>query len=107
MVSYLDREEKGTDVNVATFLLVDVFEKAVDAAIVISNDSDLALPVHVARDRVPVGVVNPGKGPLAGKLRGRPCEGARDHWWQRIGESGYRLNQLPERVGPLRRPDGW
>ncbi|HEV7772370.1 MAG TPA: NYN domain-containing protein [Conexibacter sp.] len=107
MVSYLDREEKGTDVNVATLLLVDVLGRAVDAAVVISNDSDLALPIRVAREHVPVGVVNPGRSPLAGKLRGLPSEGARYHWWQRIGEDGYRLNQLPERVGPFHRPDGW
>ena len=39
------REEKGSDVNVATHLLVDVLTGAIDAAIVISNDSDLALPI--------------------------------------------------------------
>jgi hypothetical protein len=36
------REEKGSDVNVATHLPADVFRKEVEAAIVISNDSDLA-----------------------------------------------------------------
>ena len=45
MVSYADREEKGSDVNVASHLLVDVLTGAVDAAIIISNDSDLQFPV--------------------------------------------------------------
>lgn len=107
MVSYVDREEKGTDVNVATLLLVDVLDETVDAAVVISNDSDLALPIRVAREHVPVGVVNPGRSLLAGRLRGLPSEGARDHWWQRVGEDGYRGNQLPDQVGPFHRPDGW
>ena len=35
------REEKGSDVNVATHLLADVFTGEVEAAMVISNDSDL------------------------------------------------------------------
>lgn len=107
MVTYLDREEKGTDVNVATHLLVDALDEMIDAAVVISNDSDLALPIRVARGNVPVGVVNPGRGPFAGKLRGLSFEGARDHWWRRISEADYRAHQLPERVDHLRRPAGW
>ena len=107
MVSYLDREEKGTDVNLATHLLVDILDGRVDAAIVISNDSDLALPIRVARGNVPVGVVNPGRSPLAGRLRGFHFEGARDHWWRRLERSDYRACQFPKRVGSLCRPDGW
>lgn len=107
MVSYLDREEKGTDVNLATHLLVDVLCQRVDAAIVISNDSDLALPLRVARATVPVGVANPGRAPLAGRLRGFPFEGAQDHWWRRISATEYRAAQLPQHVGTLRRPAGW
>jgi uncharacterized LabA/DUF88 family protein len=107
MVSYLDREEKGTDVNLATHLLVGVLDENVDAAIVISNDSDLALPVRVARGNVPVGVANPSRAPLAGRLRGLPFEGARDHWWRRIERADYRASQLSKRVGMLCRPDGW
>ncbi len=107
MVSYLDREEKGTDVNLATHLLVDVLDENVDAAIVISNDSDLALPIRVARGNVPVGVVNPGTGPLAGRLRGLPFEGVKGHWWRRLEKADYRACQMPKRVGALCRPEGW
>ncbi|HEX7290514.1 MAG TPA: NYN domain-containing protein [Conexibacter sp.] len=107
MVFYLAREEKGTDVNLATHLLVDVLGRAVEAAVVISNDSDLELPIRVARERVPVGVVNPGAGRPAGKLRGQPFDGVGGHWWQRIQEEAYRAHQLPQRVGVLCRPPGW
>jgi hypothetical protein len=107
MVSYLDREEKGTDVNLATHLLVDVLDENVDAVVVISNDSDLALPLRVARGNVPVGLLNPGAGPLAGRLRGHHFEGARGHWWRRIERADYRASQLPKRVGTLCRPEGW
>ena len=57
------REEKGSDVNLATHLLADVLERRADAAIVICNDSDLALPIRIARNHIPVGVINPGTKP--------------------------------------------
>jgi hypothetical protein len=41
MVQHAHREEKGSDVNVATHLLLDALRSDIDAAIVISNDSDL------------------------------------------------------------------
>ena len=63
--------------NVATHLLADVFRGEVEAAILVSNDSDLALPLTIARTLVPVGTVNPGTNPLAGALRGLPGEGGR------------------------------
>ncbi len=76
LVSYLHREEKGSDVNVATHLLIDMFAGRVDAAIVVSNDSDLQLPVQRARERLPVGIVNPGDKPLAGGPKERAkCPG--------------------------------
>jgi NYN domain len=59
MASVATYEEKGSDVNVAAHLLVDVLAGGFDAAVVISNDSDLRWPVQEARRRVPVGVVNP------------------------------------------------
>ena len=66
LVSVLNWEEKGSDVNVATHLLLDVLGGAVDAAVVVSNDSDLELPLRRVRERVPVGLVNPGANQLAG-----------------------------------------
>ena len=77
MVSYLHQEEKGSDVNVGTHLMLDVLQGDVGAAVVVSNDSDLKLPVREARKRVPVGVVNPGPAELAGDLRGSPSDGVR------------------------------
>lgn len=42
-------EEKGTDVNLAIHLLRDAFEQKFDRAIVLSNDSDLAPAILMAR----------------------------------------------------------
>ena len=107
VVSYVHREEKGSDVNVGAHLLLDVLDKNVDAAIVVSNDSDLELPVRSARDRVPVGTINPSTHPTAGKLKGSPNDGVGDHWWLRLEEATYKANQLPDSIGKLSKPSGW
>ncbi|MBV6418691.1 MAG: 6-hydroxy-3-succinoylpyridine 3-monooxygenase HspA [Steroidobacteraceae bacterium] len=54
-------EEKGSDVNLATMLLLDAFRNDFEQAVVISNDSDLVLPIQVVRNelQLPVGVVFP------------------------------------------------
>jgi hypothetical protein len=107
MVSYAYREEKGSDVNVASHLLLDVLAGRVDAAVVISNDSDLRFPVHEARQRVPVGVVNPSASQLAGALRGLVTDGVGRHWWARLSASDLRRHQLPVTVGNYTRPPGY
>jgi uncharacterized LabA/DUF88 family protein len=103
----LNVEEKGSDVNVATHLLLDVLRGDVDAAVVVSNDSDLRLPVHEARQLVPVGVVNPGTRPLAGALRGMRSEGAGRHWWTTLTTHDFMAHQLPPVVGTSTRPAAW
>jgi uncharacterized LabA/DUF88 family protein len=44
------REEKGSDVNLASFLVRDAAQDRFDVAIVLSNDSDLANAVRIARE---------------------------------------------------------
>lgn len=107
MVSYANREEKGSDVNVAAHLLLDVLGGAVDGALVVSNDSDLRFPVEQARQHVPVGVVNPSRNYLAGDLRASPTVGAGRHWWARLTASDLKAHQLPDPVGQYRRPADW
>jgi hypothetical protein len=54
-------EEKGSDVNLASHLLIDGKDARYDLAVVISNDSDLKFPVEYVRYtlKAPVGVLNP------------------------------------------------
>jgi hypothetical protein len=107
MVSYANREEKGSDVNVAAHLLIDILAGSVDAALVISNDSDLRFPVAQARLRVPVGVINPSRNYLAGDLRGDPAVGPGRHWWARLTAADFTSHQFPDPAGHYRRPVGW
>lgn len=60
-VEVLRAEEKGSDVNLAAHLLADGFRNLYDTAVVISNDSDLAAPIDMARNHLSkiIGVINP------------------------------------------------
>jgi len=60
-VEVVKTEEKGSDVNLATYLLLDAFQRNCEVAVVISNDSDLKLPIEIAQSElgIRVGVVNP------------------------------------------------
>jgi hypothetical protein len=107
MVSTLHQEEKGTDVNLATHLILDVLQGNVDAAVVVSNDSDLKLPIQTARTRVPIGHVNPRGNRLAGDLAGLPSEGVGNHWWRRLFPDDYISHQLPDPAGRYTPPAGW
>lgn len=107
MVSYAYREEKGSDVNVASHLLLDVLEHTVDAAVVISNDSDLRHPIQQTRLRVPVGTVNPSPTQLAGALRGTATDGIGGHWWRKLTAADFTNHQLSNPAGGYSRPPGW
>ncbi|HET9254749.1 MAG TPA: NYN domain-containing protein [Pseudonocardiaceae bacterium] len=107
MVSIADREEKCSDVNVATHLLTDVCEQNIDAAVVISNDSDLALPIKHARARVPVGTVHPEINYPAGALSGSPDDGVGGHWWRQLAKPDYLAHQLPDPTNRRLRRSAW
>ena len=54
-------EEKRSDVNIATFMLVDCFQNECDVPILLSNDSDLSEPLKYIKTvlRLPVGLITP------------------------------------------------
>jgi hypothetical protein len=56
-VRVLKSEEKGSDVNLATALLVDAFDNDFEQAVIVSNDSDLAYPIGVVRQKFKLPVV--------------------------------------------------
>ena len=107
MVQYAHREEKGSDVNVATHLLLDTLQSKIDGAIVISNDSHLALPITKAKTRIPIGVVNPSRNYTAGALQGRPSDGVGGHWWYKLTCADFTSHQLPDLCSGYSKPQGW
>ncbi len=51
IVKVVKSEEKGSDVNLASYLLLDAFDDDYEGAVVVSNDSDLAEPIRLVRTR--------------------------------------------------------
>jgi hypothetical protein len=107
MVSHARREEKGSDVNVASHLLLDTLGGDIEAAIVISNDSDLRFPLQAARERIPIGTVNPSRSYLAGDLKGQPSDGIGGQWWLQLRAADYRAHQLPDPCSGYSKPVPW
>lgn len=105
-VEVLKTEEKGSDVNLATFLLLDAFRRECNVAVVISNDSDLKLPIEVAQTELGlrIGVVNPH--PPARRSRA-----LRPTFFKQIRASSLAPCQFPpvlrDGKGEIRKPLDW
>lgn len=105
-VEVVRTEEKGSDVNLATYLLLDAFQGRCDTAVVISNDSDLQEPIRVAEQQlgVRVGIVNPH--PAARRSRA-----LRSSFFKQLRPSVLASCQLPTVLkddrGEIRKPPSW
>ena len=99
-------DEKGSDVNLATYLIRDAAKNEYSAAIVISNDSDLVEPIRVARSDfgVAVYVINPQKRAVA--ELSQAANGSRD-----VTLATLAACQLPPRLtdaaGTVVKPPEW
>ena len=105
-----DTEEKGTDVNLATYLLMDGYEGDYEQALVVSNDADLALPISIVRDKLklPIGVVNPN----IDQNEGMPRELRNAATFQRRIHRGVSLKcqfppTLQDAKGTITKPSSW
>jgi uncharacterized LabA/DUF88 family protein len=102
----LKTEEKGSDVNLATHLLLDAFQKDCEVAVVISNDADLKEPIALAQSElgIKVGVVNPHPP----RKRSRDL---RPTFFKQIRESALCASQFPvsmrDSQGEIRKPSAW
>ncbi len=56
--NWLISNEKMTDVNIATHLIIDAFQDKFDTAILISGDSDLVPPIKAVHENFPKKVVS-------------------------------------------------
>lgn len=63
MVDVIKTEEKGSDVALGALLVSHGYQGRYEAAVVLSNDSDLVLPIRIVREELglPVGILNPHK----------------------------------------------
>jgi uncharacterized LabA/DUF88 family protein len=97
------KEEKGSDVNLAAHLLNDAWKNHYDAAVVISNDTDLTTPIRmVAQERgKAVFVVCPGRWPQSPKLT------AVATYVRHIRGAMLRASQFPNPVAGIHKPASW
>lgn len=71
IVEVLKTDEKGSDVNLAVHLIYEAMRDEFDAAVVVSNDSDLAEPIRIVTQEIhkKVGVLSPSKFPTRELLK--------------------------------------
>jgi hypothetical protein len=99
-------DEKGSDVNLATYLLLDAFRKDCQAALVISNDSDLAEPIRLAREQFGLRIVLavPPRKPSVTLMK-------LAHLIRRVRPGVLQASQFPDvltdSVGTFRKPATW
>jgi hypothetical protein len=105
-VEVLDTKEKGSDVNLATYLLIDAFKKDSEVAVVVSNDSDLVEPIRLARTELglEVGVLHPHRRHVK-----ELSEVA--SFYRPIRQRALKDCQFPDEVtdagGTIRKPSAW
>lgn len=100
-------EEKGSDVNIATYFLFDIFTKKADLFVILTNDSDLAEPLRLAKDQLgqTIGLIFPTDTPSLELLKVGP------HIIRQIREGALSVAQLPDVVidsnGTITKPKSW
>lgn len=105
-VKVIRTEEKGTDVNIASHMLLDAAQNAMDCAVLISGDSDLKTPVSLLSSHFhkSVGVINPQK---------KDCQALKTatRFYKRIREAHLQRAQLPpvlrDAAGQFHKPSSW
>ena len=105
-VKVIKTEEKGSDVNLAAHLLRDGFRGEYDAAVLITNDSDLVEPVRIVRHELGrvVGILNPH--PEASRVLARQAS-----FVKQIRKGVLQASQFPDQLadshGTITKPPVW
>ena len=103
-----ESEEKGSDVNLATRLLVDGFNRDYQQAVVVSNDADFASAMRYVRDDLGLRVtlVNPDLKNASPKALVDAAT-----YVKRLRKSHLRGSQFPDTltdgIGAITKPAGW
>ena len=103
-----DSEEKGSDVNLATRLLVDGFSGEYEQAVIVSNDADFATAMRYVRDSLSLRVtlVNPDAGNPSPRDLSNSATYVRRLWRSHLRRSQF-PDTLTDGVGAITKPTGW
>jgi uncharacterized LabA/DUF88 family protein len=106
-VEVIKTEEKGSDVNLATYLLADAFRADADTFVVVSNDSDLMEPIRLVSQELGyrVGIVNPHQ------IVSRALQRAGPSFTKQIRRNVLAASQFPAQLhdahGIITKPATW
>ena len=105
-VRVLKTEEKGSDVNLASYLLRGAFRDEFEQAVLITNDSDLKAPLQIIRTDLGkrVGLLNPHQ-------RQSLVLAENADFFRQIRPGALRVSQFPAELtdteGSFRKPSSW
>lgn len=108
-VEVIKTEEKGSDVNLATYLMLDAFRSDAESFVVISNDSDLTEPIRIVCHELgkSVGIINPHPP----ERRSRNLLSCKPTFFKQLRGSAVASSQLPEHLtdaaGMIFKPADW
>ena len=101
-------EEKGSDVNLASYLLLDAFRSEADTFVVLSNDTDLVEPLRIVKHELGkrTGALYPHR-KSSGALRT-----ADPDFFRVLKASDIEASQFPDSVqlpdgSRVSKPQGW
>jgi uncharacterized LabA/DUF88 family protein len=106
-VEIIKTEEKGSDVALATYLMLDGCRADCDTAVLITNDSDLREPLRIARDELGLatGIINPHPA----HKRSRALDAT---FFKQLRTGALRSSQFPPQLADAKgriitKPVGW
>jgi hypothetical protein len=106
VVTVMKTEEKGSDVSLATYLLLDAFRQEAAVSIVVSDDFDLKDPLEITRVELgrQVGVVSP-------RCKTWLRSAVKASFYRPVREATLLACQFPDRLedatGAITRPAAW
>ena len=106
-VEVIKTEEKGSDVNLASYFLTDAFRADAEAFVLVGNDSDLMEPLRIVRHEFGkvVGLLNPQPKQSRALLRCKPT------FVKQIRHGVASASQFPDVLsdqhGSIIRPKTW
>lgn len=107
LVSVIENAEKGSDVNLASHLLLDAFNRDFDMAPVVSNDSDLRTPVQMVRGTLGRHV----RVAIPGTHAEMPQSVIPADDYTRVSDPKLAASQFPatltDRYGTITKPESW
>jgi len=106
MARVIKTEEKGSDVNLASYLLTDIWRKVCECAVVVTNDSDIAGALDLAKqyNEICIGLITPA-------AKRHPSWQLKKHadFVKRIRAGSLERSQLPNPIPntTIYKPDRW